>query len=258
MNKDFLKTGGAAWRGSGVCPPGGASLKLAGWKVVLLFLLFCPPHIALAQQPLFRFPAGAATWTVTCAKKTPAEKKPEAADAAEKASAPSREAPKNEVHPQKIEVAQTEKRVRSVIQYSNGRRQELWSEPGLGVILTEDPSGKAFVTRETTVYGDPFNPSYFDWIKKEALVENKPVQFEGLECYHYRGSIAVPDMMGLGKPQIIPCEAWINTQTLQPVGLLRGNLLGRFSFGTLSGSLEMPEKFQERLTYYKITMGIQN
>lgn len=217
--------------------------------------LFCGPSFALAQEELFQFPSGPATWTVTCEKKTAVGKKQGSATPAEEDKPMAQGASTGEISPKKIEVAQGESIARSVIQFSNGRTQELWSVPRLGVMLTEDPSGQAFVTRETLVYGDPFSPSNFNWIKKDSVVGEKLVQFDGLECKHYKGFILSPVVVGVGKPKEIPCEAWIDAKTLRPVALLRGNLLGKFVFGEPAGDLKIPKKFQERLDYYRITMG---
>jgi hypothetical protein len=211
-------------------------------RLILLALVFAP-HLVFAQEKLFKFPSGPVTWTINCEQK--------AGTAA---------APKTDegLLLKRIEVAQTDAVRRSIIHWSNNQTRELWSLSKLNVIVTEDPSGRALVSGNILAFGDPFNPSNFDWINPAARDGDKPVPYDGKECYHYKGIIKVPDPSGRGAPIATPCEAWIDSKTLLPVALLKGEVLGRFSFGALSGSLEMPEKFRERLTYYKATMGIQN
>ena len=214
---------------------------------LLLLLSFCSLQLAAAQQELVRFPSGAASWTVEC------QQKGKSASAGQSANTQDENAPIL----QRIEIAQTDAARRSILQWSNGRKQELWSLPKLSLLVAEDPLGKAFVTKNAAMFGDPFSPADFGWIKPGSRVGDETVKIGNTECYHYKGVIVMPSLPGDKSPVTIPCEAWINSETSQPVALLKGETLGKFTFGAAPESLEMPEKFLKRLNYHKMTMGMR-
>lgn len=219
---------------------------------ILIILLCVLSGNAFSQQELFHFPKGPASWIISCSKATssrlPADQNQDVAPNAGQSQP---------ILPEKIEVEQSQTLMRSVIHYSNGRKQELWSVPQFDVILTEDPSGTAFVTKEKTMNQSPFGVSDFSWIDRETRVGENSVKFDGIDCYYYKGFMVVPNPFShTDKPQTVACEAWIDAKTQLPVAMKKGDLVGRFIYGDPPASLEIPEKFQKRLDYYKVTMGI--
>lgn len=219
-------------------------------RLPFLSVLLCISSFATAQeQEKYQFPSGPATWVVTC---VPKGSSPSSEQSSTKAGENSEPATVRQ-----IQVSQTKDARRSVIHWSNGQTRELWSLPKLEVIVTEDPAGAAIVSRNTLLFGEPFSPSEFAWLRTTPRTSEKPVAYGEVQCYHYKGTMELPDPAGMGPAESIPCEAWIDAKTLLPVAFLRGDVLGQFTFTPLLGAVEMPEKFRKRLDYYKLIMGIQ-
>jgi hypothetical protein len=208
---------------------------------LLIFIFACALQIAGAQE-LIRFPSGPASWTVECQRK-----------GGQSVTGPVDNGP----IVQKIEISQTDTARRSILHWSTGKKQELWSLPKMNILVAEDPLGKAFVTKNALMFGDPFSPADFGWITRDSRVGDEPVKMGGVECYHYKGMIVLPSHPSENRPITIPCEAWVNAETSLPVALLKGDILGKFTFGAPPESLEMPEKFLKRLNYHKMTMGMR-
>jgi hypothetical protein len=89
------------------------------------------------------------------------------------------------------------------------------------------------------------------------LQDEKPVDYEGQPCFYYKGMVEVVDpLSALGETNNIMHQAWIDAETRRPVALDNGVYLGKFTFAPLSGTLAMPDKFKQKLDYYKIFMGM--
>lgn len=226
-------------------------------RPLLIALLFALP-LHLQGQPQLqeqvRFPAGKASWTITCAQRgapaaTPEEEQPETAD-----TASTEEAPPTVLT--RVEVSQNEELRQTVLHWTNGQKRELWAPAGSTEIITEDPRGRTFVTRNSDLFGDPFSAASFEWMKSANPTGGKPISYRGVECYHYKGEIReMLDPLG-GETRLIPVQAWIDAKTQLPVALKKGDLMGVFTFAPGPETLEMPAKFSKRLEYFKITMGM--
>jgi hypothetical protein len=213
-------------------------------RLLIMCLLLSFVCDAKSEEERYRFPKEAATWKVSCQKLGSRG----SSDAAEPVlgAAP---------NTKEVEVAQDENTRRSIVKSTDGKSREVWSVPKLGIVLAEDPMGTPLMTNDDATLGDPFGPLNFEWIKTAALVSPEPVRYENIPCFHYKGTLLLGRLTG--DPIKIPCEAWIDAETRLPVALQKADLVGRFTFGGPPASLEMPKKFQKRIDYYKIAVGIR-
>lgn len=158
----------------------------------------------------------------------------------------------------KIDVTQNNGFMRIIITFSNGVTQESWAIAGSSLIMGEDPRGTPFITPVSGTFFIPYLPSSFDWIQPGCLQEKDPIEYQDKKCFHYKGfGPFSPSGGALMKNQTATMEAWIDSETLRPVGLDDGSYLAIFTFGPPPASpLMLPQKFQTLYDGYKKTMGI--
>ncbi|MEZ0299695.1 MAG: hypothetical protein ACAI35_24845 [Candidatus Methylacidiphilales bacterium] len=218
--------------------------------VLLLAGAVSLPLQALAAPELVKLPAGPASWTIEVSQPKP--EKAAGANAAEQSPA----GPSNVV-PVRVVVTQDKDKRRSVVSYSNGKTQENWDVGNLKLQLIETPSGRVMAMPNSVLHPVPFVTSAFDWVKPDFLIEKEPLDYKGKLCFHYRGVVPVMGIDGPGKLTETK-EAWIDSVTLLPVALLESNGLGSFTFAPAppSDALIMPEKYQQKLEYYRVSMGM--
>jgi len=202
-----------------------------------------------AEEPV-RFPKGPASWRV---KIVPSEMKKK-----DKA-APSRlaEVPSSTPLPTLVTVDQDGEMRVSKVRWSNGRTRSTWSIPKMRLFMTEDPNGKTVIISKSGLFQLPFSFKEFDWVSMKNRVESKPVEYDGVMCYHHKGETYSSDIVTNETVKTFEVEAWIDAQTGLPVALDNGLLLGKFEFAPMEGTLEMPPKFQTKLRYFKSMMGME-
>ncbi len=168
------------------------------------------------------FPAGPAKWTVTV---TPSH----AADA----PVP----PVTRPMLSRLEVSQDEQAQVAIATWSSGTTQQRIFLRKSHQILVQEPDGNVLAVPEAGSRGREFNPGFdktaFTWVKPSALVEPKPITYQGKLCLHYKATIPVPkgdDAVPGQAEASMTVEAWIDPQTGLPVAYDDGTSHADYTF----------------------------
>ena len=173
------------------------------------------------------FPAKDASWTVNVTYK----------DAA--SPSPSVPAPTDK-RPKTINITQKDGVRRTVVTRLTGQSFEQWHYPDLQTTFTTDtPNGMAVYIRDSdleaqTAMATGFEPAFFSWIDPKNFTG--VVKYEGRPAYHYKATVKLGEgrTIANGSGRVYSeatFEAWIDLETLRPVGLDDGVKLGVFQFG---------------------------
>lgn len=220
-------------------------------------LLF--PCLASAD-PSVQFPAGNAAWMVeiTALHAAPATPPP---------VSPPSDPVDSLKRPRKIVVTKVDNVQRINITWSTGAPTEKWSIANAPVVFKEYSNGVVFAISSLDIeaLGDnitmPYDASAFSWVTPATLKEKQPINFQNAQCYHYVGSIAIPQASfpGYAAPAAVreKREAWIDSKTLLPVALATETSRCVFTFlPPPVDPLVIPEKFKTEIARYKLNMGI--
>ena len=216
--------------------------------LVLVFLVSL--HLHLEANDSISFPTGPAAWTI------------------EMSDSPNNKAPsKTGSRITKIEVTQNDQFRHSLITYSNNQTKEFWSIVGTDLFLTEYSNGVVALNPTNKFFFVPFAPSSFDWVQPGLLQGKDPIDYQGKQCFHYKGSMGwspstgAPGMTAAvgGEPMTIIGEAWVDSKTLLPVAFDDGQMLAVFTFlPPPTTPLVAPAKYLDLYEKYKTVNGIPN
>jgi hypothetical protein len=209
------------------------------YRLIFLAILLLSLGIHVEANDLVQFPSGPAAWTI------------EIGDSSAKGAT---HLPAG-LKISRIEVTQNADYLRSVTMFSDNTSDENWSIRGSSMFITEDSRGTPFITSPTSFSFVPLLPSSFDWIQPGFLQEQKPIDYQGKQCFHYKGTSASSPSRGVSQTATV--EAWIDSTTLLPVAMDDGNYLATFTFlPAPTTPLVLPPKYKSLLDAYKHTMGI--
>jgi hypothetical protein len=214
--------------------------------LVVVFSVACLSFAMPAySDALVQFPAGNAAWTVDI-----------------KCSDPRQLATK-------VEVTKSGEVSRLIITYPQSV-MERWNldKEGLSIIGANNnvyvlPQAAASVLHYAAAIS---GISSFQWLKGNMLTSDDPVTYDGKECFHYRGSVAIEDVDPAfapgpapdGKPAspgIVTCDVWLDKDTHLPVALQHPYALYTFTFlPPPKDSLQLPANFQAELNHYRLAV----
>ena len=214
------------------------------WVTILLGIV---ATCCLAQDPsekLFRFPRGNAAWTVDITYHGTAT----ATGATDQI--------------RKIEVTQVGDYQRCIFHWAKGKTTETWIVQSSDICAVEDANNgviHVFPAKDQDLAEQmivSFDVSSFQWIR-ENLLKDAP-EYRGKKCLHYQGMASFGRQANPSSEQgesipipAVPCQAWIDKETLFPIALDDSSRLVSFTFqATPTAPLIPPQRFLDKLNRY--------
>jgi hypothetical protein len=196
-----------------------------------VFLFICAaacPVLTAHGQSLVQFPKGPAEWTVAIV--------PGYSNGHPPYPAPSTSP---ELQIKKIDITKVDGVSRALLTWGDGRTTERWGYDQYHfMILTETYNGQPTFASDLDIqpggaYYVGFDASSFAWLEPKCLKDT--VVYQHKKCYHYQGTVPIQVFKFSNTNRVVAgidlfCEAWIDQDTLLPVALYDGSMLGVFTF----------------------------
>ena len=161
-----------------------------------------------------------------------------------------------------VEATQDSELQRLRLTWDDGAKTEQWKVKQLHYILVENPNtGSVAPLQEGDSIAKQKNllcdESAFTWLASHHLQESKPLKFQNKNCFHYKATVTTRFHDNAASEAPVNYEAWIDEETLLPVGLSINGDLRLFTFlPPPTERLTLPPKFKKLIDYYKRIMGI--